>query len=176
MNISYTSREQVEVYKFPWPVALGIPLLALVFQAFLPVYFHFLRIFDLPLLVTICFAVSRRNPLTGLSLGAAIGLAQDSLAYNLPHHPIGLYGISKTLVGYAASSLGVKIDVENPGTRFLLTYGFYVVHQLVFHVVQRGLVGDLNRWDWGHEAFAGLANSVLAVVLFTTMDRFKERT
>lgn len=176
MNISYTSREQVEVYSFPWGVAIGVPLAALFFQAYLPVHFHFLRVFDLPLLITIFFAVSRRNPLSGLTLGAIVGLAQDSLAYNLPHHPIGLYGIAKTFIGYMASSLGVKIDVENPGTRFLMTYLFFVVHQLIFHLIRRGLVGDPNRWDWGHEAISGLANALMAVVLFAVLDRTKQRT
>lgn len=176
MNITYTSREQLEVYKFRWPIAIGLPVLALVLQAFLPVHFHFLRVFDVPLLVTIFFAVSRRNPLAGLSLGALIGLAQDSLAYNLPHHPIGVYGLAKTIIGYVASSLGVKIDVENPGTRFLMTYAFYVIHQAIFHLVQRYLIGDMLRWDWRHEALAGLANALLAVALFAVLDRTKERT
>ena len=46
-----------------------------------------------------------------------IGLAQDMLG----HNPIGIYGIAKTVVGYGASSLGVKLDVENAGARFLVT-------------------------------------------------------
>ena len=37
MNLSYTSREQVEVYRFNWPVAFGVPMLAILMQAFLPV-------------------------------------------------------------------------------------------------------------------------------------------
>jgi len=53
---------------------------------------------------------------------------QDSLTI----HPLGLYGISKTVVGYGASSLGVKIDVENAGSRFLVTLFFYGVHEVVF--------------------------------------------
>ncbi len=170
-TVSYTSREQIEVYRFPWPVAIGVPVLALFLQAFIPVEAYFFRAFDLPLLVTIFFAVSRRNPLSGLALGAVIGLAQDSLT----QHPIGLYGISKTLVGYIASSLGVKIDVENPGTRFLMTYCFYVLHQVIYFAVSRGLVGESRAWHWGHEAAAALANSLMSVVVFAILDRFKER-
>ena len=112
MPITYTSGEQTEVYRFSIPVTIGVPLLALFLQAFLPRRFPFVSIFDLPLLVTIYFGMARRNPISGLFTGAAIGLVQDMLG----PYPIGIYGIAKTVVGYLASSLGVKLDVENAGT------------------------------------------------------------
>jgi len=72
--ITYTSNEQVEVYRFSLPVAILVPLLAVFLQAFVPLRFHFFSIFDLPLLVVIFFAVARRSPVAGLLTGAAIGL------------------------------------------------------------------------------------------------------
>ena len=102
MQITYTSGEQVEVYRFSLPVTVGVPLLALFLQAFIPRRFPFFSYFDLPLLVTIFFAMARRNPISGLLTGAVIGLVQDSIG----GHPIGLYGIAKTVVGFGASSLG----------------------------------------------------------------------
>ena len=101
MPITYTSQEQVEVYRFSAPAAILIPLAALFLQAFLPLRLHFFSIFDLPLLVVIFFAVARRSQVSGLLTGAVIGLLQDSLT----HHPIGVYGIAKTVVGFGASSL-----------------------------------------------------------------------
>lgn len=172
MPVTYTSQEQIEVYRFPLPVAILVPLLALFLQAFVPLRFSFFGIFDLPLLVVIFFAVARRNPLAGLLTGAAIGLLQDSLT----HQPIGVYGLAKTLVGFFASSLGVKLDVENAGARFLVTLFFYVVHQIVYFTVARGLVGLDLKWSWGHELGAALANAVVAVGLFAMLDRFKQRT
>ena len=142
MNVSYTSREQIEVYRFSLPAAIFIPLLALFLQAFLPLRLHFFEIFDLPLLVTIFMAVSRRNPVSGLLTGSVIGLLQDSLT----HQPIGIYGIAKTVVGYGASSLGVKLDVENSGSRFLLVFGFYLLHQVIYLIVARGMVGQDLAW------------------------------
>src|ERR1035438_365514 len=97
--ITYTSGEQVEVYRFSIPATILIPLGALVLQAFLPIWLPFVRIFDLPLLVTIGFATARRSPLAGLLTGGIIGILQDALT----HQPIGLYGISKTVVGFGAS-------------------------------------------------------------------------
>src|SRR5580698_2368530 len=92
--ITYTSGEQVEVYRFNIPVTIGVPLLALFVQAFLPLRFpRFAVYIDLPLLVTIFFAMARRNPIAGLFTGAVIGLAQDMLG----HNPIGIYGIANTV-------------------------------------------------------------------------------
>src|SRR6266496_4704984 len=106
--VTYTSREQIEVYRFSWPVAVAVPLLAIFLQAFIPLRLPFFSIFDLPLLVVIFFAMARRSQVAGLVTGAVIGILQDSLT----HHPLGVYGIAKTVVGYGASSLGVKLDVE----------------------------------------------------------------
>jgi rod shape-determining protein MreD len=170
--ITYTSNEQVEVYRFSLPAAILIPLIAVFLQAFIPWRFHFFSIFDLPLLVVIFFAVARRSPVAGLLTGAAIGLLQDSLT----GHPLGLYGIAKTVVGYGASSLGVKLDVENAGSRFLVVLFFYVVHEIVYFTIARGLVGLTLQWSWPREMGSALANALLAVALFALLDRFKQRT
>jgi rod shape-determining protein MreD len=127
--------------------------------------------FDLPLLVVIFFGVARRNQITGLMTGAIIGLIQDSLT----HQPIGLYGIAKTVVGFGASSLGVKIDVENIAARFLGTMLFCLVHEGIYFIVARGMVQVTVQWSWGHELLAALANGLLAVLLFAILDRLKQR-
>lgn len=172
MPILYTSQEQVEVYRFSLPAAILIPLGALFLQAFVPLRFPFFAIFDLPLLVVIFFAIARRSQVSGLLTGAVIGLLQDSLT----HHPIGLYGIANTVVGFAASSLGVKIDVENVGTRFLGTIVFYAIHEIIYFIVARGMVGLTVQKGFGHEMLAALANAALAVFLFAILDRLKQRT
>ena len=171
MQILYTSQEQVEVYRFPLPVAVLVPLIALFLQAFIPLRFPFFAIFDLPLLVVIFFAVARRSQIAGLITGALIGLLQDSLT----HQPIGIYGIAKTVVGYGASSLGVRIDVENVGARFLGTLFFYLVHEVIYFVVARGMVSLRVQWNWGHELLAAVVNAGVAVVLFALLDRLKQR-
>jgi rod shape-determining protein MreD len=171
--ITYTSGEQVEVYRFSIPVTIGVPLLALFIQAFIPLrYPRFAVYLDLPLLVTIFFAMARRNPISGLFTGAVIGLAQDMLG----HNPIGIYGIAKTVVGYGASSLGVKLDVENAGARFLVTLGFYLVHSAVYFTVARGMVNMTQHWSWINGILAGLANATLGTFLYFALDKFKQRT
>jgi rod shape-determining protein MreD len=169
--LTYTSREEIEVHRFRLGASVGVPLAALVLQAFLPARLPWFGIFDLPLLVTIFFAMARRNPVTGLLTGAVIGLLQDSLT----PHPLGVLGIAKTVVGYAASSLGIKIDVQNPGVRLGMTFAFYQLHQAVYFLVVRGMMGQPLEWRWGHELLAGAANGLLAVVLFAALDRFQQR-
>jgi rod shape-determining protein MreD len=171
--ITYTSNEQVEVYRFSVPTAVIVPLLAVFLQAFVPLKLPFFSIVDLPLLVVIFFAVARRSQVSGMLTGAAIGLLQDALT---PSLPIGVYGIANTIVGYGASSLGVKIDVENAGSRLLVTLFFYVVHEVVYFAVAREMLGMTLHWSWLHELGSALANAILAVGLFALLDRFKQRT
>lgn len=173
MPITYTSGEQVEVYRFSIPVTIGVPLLALFLQAFIPLRFPRFAVYvDLPLLITIFFAMARRSPIAGLLTGAIIGLAQDMLG----HNQIGLYGIAKTVVGYGASSLGVKLDVENAGARLLVTLGFYFLHSTIYFAVARYLVNSTQSFSWLHGMLAGLVNGMLGVIVYFLLDRFKQRT
>jgi rod shape-determining protein MreD len=169
--VSLTSREEIEVHRFSWPVSIGIPLLAIFIQVFFPLRLHFLAIFDLPLLVTIFFAVARRRPIPGMVTGALIGTVQDAWT----SLPIGVNGIAKTIIGFLASSLGVKLDVDNPGSRFLMTFTFFLVHRVIYVVIVLGLVGGNEPFSWRHTLLAALANALLSVVLFAGLDKFKQR-
>ena len=66
-------------------------------------------------------------------------------------------------MGFGASSLGIKLDVENAGARFLLTI-FYVVHEIVYFMVARGLIGLHMAWSWPHEFLSCVANAVLGIL------------
>src|SRR5271169_4608091 len=147
MNETYelrTPESHIEVHKFR-PGAILITLIVIFFlQAFVKIYFHRLAILDLPLLITIYFGLSRRNPSTGLLLGMAIGIAQDSLSG--PTVPIGLYGIAKTVIGYLASSIGARLDTEHPAARFALTVVFFGLHQGVFVVIRHLLLAQPEVW------------------------------
>jgi rod shape-determining protein MreD len=170
-NLSYTSRDQVEVYRFSWVISIALPIALVGLQAFLPVRFHYFRVFDFGLLLTIFFAVSRRSQMSGMITGAAIGLLQDGLTQT----PFGVFGMAKTLVGFLASSIGIRIDVDNPGSRFLLTFFFYSLHLAIFAAIQVWLMGQSVQINLGHEAGAAVANSLMAVFLFAVLNRFKLR-
>lgn len=171
MTIVPSRTDRIEVFRFNPVVVVGVVLTALILQAFLPVKLHFFSAFDLPLIVTIFFAVARRSQVSGCLTGAVIGLLQDSLS----DQPLGVFGIAKTIIGYAASSLGAKIDVENPGSRLLMVFGFYLLHDAIYMVIARGLVGIQQQWLWGHELRNAVANAVLAIIIFAVLDKFKQQ-
>ena len=104
--------------------------------------------------MTIFFAVARRRPIPGMITGALIGTLQDAWT----GHPIGLFGIAKTIVGYLGSSIGVKLDVENPGSRFLMTFAFVLIHRFVYMAISLQLVGGSEAWSWGHTMLSALVN------------------
>lgn len=168
-SVSLTSREEIEVHRFSWPVSLGLPLLAIFLQVYLRI--GLLNFLDLPLLITIFFAVARRRPVPGLITGALIGTLQDAWTGN----PIGLFGIAKTIIGYLGSSIGVKLDVDNPGSRFLMTFAFVLIHKLIYMAIDLLLVGGSDSWNWGHTMFSALTNGLAAVVLFAVLDKLKLR-
>src|ERR1700746_749160 len=124
MEINAPYDQHIEVHKYYAGTIFGVVVLALALEALLPVYFRSAAILELPLLITIYFGLSRRNPSSGLLLGMAVGLAQDSLG----HTPFGMYGIAKTAVGFVASSFGSRIDGEPPLSGSLLTVVFFPLY------------------------------------------------
>ena len=159
----------------PW-IAVGAVMGALLLQAYLPLLLPFFSSYanmaDLPLLITIYLALLRRSPVAGLSIGLVIGLAQDSLS----HSPIGIYGIIKTIVGYICSSLTLVIAVESLAARVILVSGFYLLHQGIFWLVERVLLGESVEFAWQRTLLLAAANAFLALLLYRFLDRFRERT
>jgi len=170
---SLTSREQVSVYEFSWVAVIFIPVAAVLLQIFVLGNIRFLSAIDVPFMVTIFFATARRNPVSGCLTGCFIGIMQDLFAGPIQMHPLGMYGICLTVIGYLASSLGLKIDVENPGSRFLITFAFYVINVGVYFGVAHGLLRQAVQWSWSHTAIAALANAVVGIFIFKFLDRFK---
>src|SRR5882762_736026 len=161
----------IEVHKFRAGAIVGSTLLALVFQSSFPVYIPKFAVLDLPLLITIYFGLSRRNPSTGLLLGMFTGLLQDSLSG--PTVPLGLYGIAKTIIGYLASSIGARLDTEHPAARFALTFAFFILHQGLIVLTRRTLLAQPEPWFNMHLIVAALVNGLVAVFLFVLLDRLR---
>jgi rod shape-determining protein MreD len=160
----------IEVHKYYGGVVPAAVLLALLLQAFFPVHFRWANYLELPLLVTVYFALSKRNPSSGLLLGMVIGLLQDSLSRT----PLGLYGIAKTLTGYLGSSIGARVDVEHPIARFLLTIGFVWFHHAVFTLTGSFLLAQHNEKYFSIPLLiASLVNAVIAMGLFPLLDKFR---
>jgi len=165
------SERESRISHFHVWVLIVIPLLAILFQLYIPLYISFLQYLDIPLLVTIYFAMMRRSQLGGLVIGMLLGLAQDSLSNN----PIGMFGICRTIVGYSAASLALRIDVDHSLIRLLVTFCFYVFDQFLLWVLERALLQLHPLFDYRQALLLGFLNAVVGVALFHFLDRMKLR-
>ncbi|HXR39670.1 MAG TPA: rod shape-determining protein MreD [Terracidiphilus sp.] len=164
-------RRDIEIRRYP-VLAYGlVPLVALVLQAWLPRLLGRYAWFDLPLVVTVYFALGRRSPIQGTLMGAAMGLFEDALT----HHAIGVNGVAKSLAGFLAASVGVRIDVENHTIRLVLNFLLSLLSSAVVVFVSRFLLGLDLEWSWYTVLFTAVGNSVIALVLFPLLDRLQVR-
>jgi len=170
LNPGAQSEHNIEVHKYYGGAVIAVCFLALVLQAFLHKFGQWAELVDLPLLVTIYFGVSRRNPVSGLLLGAAIGIMQDALSHD---NPIGLFGIAKTLVGFLASSVGARIDTEHPAARFGLIFVFFHFHQVVLAATERVLLARSAPFFTLSLLWNSFATAAFGVVLFALLDRLR---
>jgi rod shape-determining protein MreD len=167
---SYTSRRELEQHSFPPAITLLVPLSAIVLQALLTRPFPRLSILDLPLIITVFFSVSRRNPVAGTLTGACIGLLQDALT----NQPIGVNGMAKSVIGYIAASIGVQVDVENLTTRILINFIFFLLNSFLLFLINRHLLGITEvHIQWVHELIRAGINTALALPVFFLLDRTK---
>src|SRR3974390_2331125 len=151
-------------------ILAGISLAAILFQIYVPRFLPFLAYLELPLLVTVYFSLMRRSPLTGILLGASIGLAQDSLT---PHQPLGMFGIVKTLVGFFAASFSQRFDLENSAVRLILSFFFFFFHQFFYWVLARALLGETLSFAPGQTLVLAALNAAVAVPLFRVLDKLR---
>jgi rod shape-determining protein MreD len=147
-----------------------VPLAGILFQVYMPRFFHYLGYIEVPLLTVVYFSLKRRQPVVGVLVGAAVGLAQDSLS----QQPLGIFGIVKTLVGYFAASVSMRFDVDNPVIQFVLSFFFFVFHEFFKWVLIRALLGQQLDFLAQQTLLFGLVNAVVAVPLFLILDKIKE--
>lgn len=165
------TRRDIEIHRYPLLVYALVPLASLVMQAWLPRVTSPYDWFDLPFVVTVYFALSRRNPIQGTIMGAAMGLFEDALT----HNAIGINGIAKSIVGFLAASVGVRIEVENQVIRLLLTFSLSLLSSAIYLFVSRFLLGLALEWSWLAELLRAVGNSLIALVLFPVLDRLQVR-
>jgi len=167
------SQREGQVSHFRAWVIFAVPLAAILFQVYVPRFFPFLGFVEMPLLVVIYLALMRRSQISGLLIGAFVGLAQDSLSVKTP---LGMFGIVKTLVGYFAASVGVRLDVDHAFLRLVLIFFFYVFHQCFYWVMQHALLGEQPTFEIQRWLVLALLNSVVGVSLFHFLDKLREPT
>jgi rod shape-determining protein MreD len=165
------STTHLETRRYPKLLYVLAPLAALVLQAWLPRVVGQYAWFDLPLIITVYFALGRRSPVQGTIMGAIMGIFEDALT----HRPIGINGIAKTVVGFLAASVGVRIAVENQAIRLFLNFLLSLLSSAIVVFIYRFLLGLELKWEWLTELYSAIGNSLIAMVLFPVLDRLQVR-
>ena len=168
---TYTTRRALEQYRFHLAATVLAPLGAILLGATLPRVWTPLELLDLPLIVTVFFAISRRSPVAGAVTGTLIGLVQDSLTAQ----PFGVFGIAKAVVGYLAASVSFTVDVENVLNRVLLNFVASLIESAILYVIRRRMLGlGSEQLQPLHALLRAGANTAVAIPVFALLDRFKQ--
>jgi len=164
-----TSRFDMEVRRYPVLVYGLVPLIALVLQAWLPRMLGRFVWFDLPLIVTVYFALGRRSPIQGMVMGGIMGLFEDALS----GRPIGINGIAKTVCGFLAASVGIRVDVENNILRLALNFLLSLLSSAIYLFVYRYVMAQRLDWNWVSELLKAVGNSAIALMIFPLLDKLQ---
>ena len=157
------------VSKFRWISIISVPLIAVLFQVYVPRFFTYLAYLEMPLLVTVYFSLAWRSPPSAVLFGMCIGLAQDSLS----NHPLGMFGIVKTLVGYFAASVSQRFEANSVLLRLVLGLFFFFFHQFFYWVLSRALLGEAVSFEPLQALVLAVLNAAVAVPLFHILDKLK---
>ena len=167
---TYTSRRELEQYHFHPLATVLAPLVGVCLGLILPRLWPRLDILDLPLIITVFFAVSRRSPVAGALTGTLIGLLQDSAT----DQPFGVYGIAKAIIGYIAASVSFTVDVENVVSRVLINFLASLLQSVILYFIRRRMLGITSEHLQPlYELLRACVNTALAVPVFALLDRFK---
>ena len=125
-------------------------------------------------LVVVVFTGLAMGPAAGLLAGSVTGLVQDALAGGI----VGISGLSKTLVGFAAGVFGTMFIVTRPVPRFVMFFLASIVDAAIFTGLHA--VFDARRVPPAYMALVarGLFNATVGVSVFLAIEfwpRFVER-
>ncbi|MFP5380075.1 MAG: rod shape-determining protein MreD [Vicinamibacteria bacterium] len=79
-------------------------------------------------LVAVVYIALTSGPVAGLLAGTVAGLAQDALSSGI----LGIGGLAKTVVGFAAGVLGTQFIISAPLPRFLVFVVATILHAVLY--------------------------------------------
>jgi rod shape-determining protein MreD len=117
-------------------------------------------------LVAVVYAALKTGPVAGLLAGTFGGLIQDALSSGV----IGIGGLAKSTVGFAAGVIGTQFIVAKPMPRLVVFAGATVAHAILFMGLYQ-LLG-LGQFVAPYVAVVGQAasNAVVGVVALQVAD------
>ena len=171
MALLAASRRETEAPPLPIWLSVLAPALAIGIDSFVPTYWSWFSIVDLPLLVVIYFAIAKRSPVVGTVSGSFLGILQDALT----RQPLGVFGITKSVVGYIAGLIGNRIDTDNHVARLMFTFCLSWIHSGLYWLLVSRFLAQPMSWNWIHELIRASVEAVLGVLLFALFDMARPR-
>lgn len=120
---------------------------------------------DLVLVVVVYVALTT-GPVSGLLAGSVAGIIQDALSSGV----IGIGGLAKSIVGFAAGVIGQQFIVTAALPRFVMFLGATVVHAALF--MGSYVLLELRAFPapWAAVASQALINAAVGMVAFTLIE------
>jgi rod shape-determining protein MreD len=120
---------------------------------------------DLVLVVVVYVALTS-GPVTGMLAGSVAGIIQDALSSGT----IGIGGLAKAIVGFAAGVIGQQFIVTAALPRFVMFFAATVVHAALFMGFY--IVLGLKEFPspWPAVASQALANSAVGIIAFAIIE------
>ncbi|HEY6360104.1 MAG TPA: rod shape-determining protein MreD [Vicinamibacterales bacterium] len=122
---------------------------------------------DLVLVVVIYVALST-GPVTGMLAGSVAGIIQDALS--MTTGVIGIGGLAKSIVGFAAGVIGQQFIVTAALPRFVMFLGATVLHATIFMGLY--VLLELREFSapWVAVASQAVINAAVGMIAFTIIE------
>ena len=118
-------------------------------------------------LVAVVYLALSYGAVTGVLAGMIGGLAQDTLAGGI----VGIGGMTKTLIGFAAGVLGAQFNLSTAVPRLVMFVVSTFVHQLVFEGLQALIGGRHFSPQWSATLIQALWNGLIGVSAFLIVEQ-----
>ena len=120
---------------------------------------------DLVLVVVVYVALTT-GPVTGMVAGSVAGIVQDALSSGT----LGIGGLAKAIVGFAAGVVGQQFIVTAAFPRFVMFMAATVVHALLFMGMYVLLGLKEFPSPWAAVLSQALGNALVGIIGFTIIE------
>jgi len=152
-------------------IVVSILIAVLLYTALGKIFPSLVYLFNFFSLVVIYFAI-RKEEVLGASLGAACGLAQDSLSLGV----FGINGLAKTITGYLAGYLSKKIDLLSVFRIFVFIFVLVSIEFILWMLLYSFVFSEKVSIGKGMLLFQPLATALLGSFIFSLLGAAKKST
>lgn len=118
-------------------------------------------VFDF-VLVGVVFSALQWGPVAGLFAGTMGGLLQDVLAGQI----VGVGGLAKSVIGFAAGIVGTQFVLTRPQARTIIVVGATIVHRILMLGLQALIDQHWPGVSWGAMLAETAMNTLCAFAAF----------